>query len=294
MLASERSVPPNQMGRARIRSLTTIRYVCPLRIGQLVDPDDLRPRRSRSPQLRRHVLLLQRLDRLPVQMGLPGNIANRRDTTPPSHPEGKTLRVKGIVGQPLQTLLLHLPATSAQNASDLHIQPNTPIPAGKIPHPTNLAIVKRPVRPSAGPANRFFPRRRSLMTRAYGSPKIPDNLALRREPRETDTCPTVVWFFACRVHIIFYRRSIESQTLDRTRTCSLIDCLFYPLGWEKTLKNNGQHYVFFLLRAWQEGIRYCIYQIYTFECYRDLRTTLSSSGCLDGIPLVQRILVSIR
>jgi hypothetical protein len=70
--------------------------------------------------------------------------------------------------------LLHLPTTPAQNASDLHIQPNTPIPAGKIQHPTNLAIVKRPVCPSAGPAKRFFPRRRSLMTRAFGSPKIPD------------------------------------------------------------------------------------------------------------------------
>src|SRR5208337_3172238 len=131
----------------------------PLANRQFVDPDDQRPRRTCSPQLLRHVLLLQRLDRLPVQMGLPGNIANRRDTTPPPYPEGKTLRVKGIVGQPV-----------------------TPIPAGKIPHPTNLAIVKRPVRTSADSANRFFPQRRMRRTTAYGSPNTPATLRSARKP----------------------------------------------------------------------------------------------------------------
>jgi len=146
----------------------------PLSDGDLVDPDDLRTRRSRSPQLRLHVLLLQRLDRLPVQVGLPGDIPDRRDTAPASHPEGKALRIKRVVGQPLQALLLHFPATPAQNASDLHIQPDATVATRQIPNPSHLAVVKHPVCPSAGSAKRFFPRRRSLMTRAFGSPKIPD------------------------------------------------------------------------------------------------------------------------
>src|SRR5208337_2717935 len=186
----------------------------PLANRQFVDPDDQRPRRTCSPQLLRHVLLLQRLDRLPVQMGLPGNIANRRDTTPPPYPEGKTLRVKGIVGQPVQTLLLHLPAPSAPNSANLHLQPNTPIPAGKISHPTNLAIVKRPVRTSADSANRFFPRRRRLRTTAYGSPNTPATLRSARNPGKLYVSYSCL-IFRMQSSYHTFTASHRSLTLDR-------------------------------------------------------------------------------
>lgn len=167
--------PPNQIAHHNAVRM-------PLADGQLVDPDDLRPRRPRPSQLLRHVLFFQRLDRLPVQMRLPGDIPDRRYTAPAPHPEGKPLRIEGIVGQPVQKLLFHLPAASAVYPANLHLQVDAPIPAGKVPNPTNLSIVKRPLPLAARAAERFFPRRRSRMTTAYGSPKTPAILCSGLKP----------------------------------------------------------------------------------------------------------------
>ena len=154
----------------------------PLADGQLVDTDDLGSRRPGPPQLLRHVLLLQRLDRLPVQMGFAGDISNRGHATSPTYPEGKPLRVEGMVGQPLQALLLHLSAASAEDPPNLHVQIDAPIATGKVPHPPHLPVVKHPMGTTAGAADRFFPRRRSRMTRAYGSPKTPTTLCSGQNP----------------------------------------------------------------------------------------------------------------
>lgn len=141
--------------------------------GQLVDADDLRPRRPHPAQLLGHVLLLQGLDRLPVQVGFPGDILDGHYPASPADPEGKPLGVERRVGQPVQLLLLHLPAAPTEDSSHLHVQVNASIPAGEVPHPAHLPVVEDAMHSAANPAGRFFPRRRSRMTRTYGSPKTP-------------------------------------------------------------------------------------------------------------------------
>jgi hypothetical protein len=166
MLASDRSVPPNQMGRRRTRSLTTINR-------HLIDPADLRPRHPDPPELLAHILLIQLLDRLPVQMKLVGHVLQGGGPAASSHKEGKPLRVKGIVGDPRWALLPHHATALAQDTPDFDRQIHAGISTRKIPDLARLAIVKRPMRSPARAADRFFPRRTSRRIRAFGSPKHP-------------------------------------------------------------------------------------------------------------------------
>ena len=77
-LASERSSPPNQIGRPR----TQIAHHDPIGVAladrDLVDADHLWARAARSRELRLHVLLLQLLDRVPVQMQFLGHVLDGR------------------------------------------------------------------------------------------------------------------------------------------------------------------------------------------------------------------------
>jgi hypothetical protein len=67
MLASERSSPPNQIGRRRRRSLTTIRQVSPLRIVVWSIPMAGGPGVALARELRLHVFDLQGFDGVPVE-----------------------------------------------------------------------------------------------------------------------------------------------------------------------------------------------------------------------------------
>ena len=163
--------PPRSRGITGPPSGAIIRV--PLADGQLVDADDLRPRRAHAAQLFGHVLLVQGLDRLPVQVGLPGDSLDAHPPAPPPDPEGEPLDVEQRVGQPVQLLLLHLPAAPTADAAHFHVQVDAPIPAGEVPHSAHLPIVESAMHTPADPTGRFFPRRRSRMTRAYGSPKTP-------------------------------------------------------------------------------------------------------------------------
>ena len=148
----------------------------------LVDADHLRSRRAGTRQLRPHVLLVELLDRLPIEAQLLGDILDRRDAAAPADEGGKPLGVKRIVGQELQPLPPHLAARSAKDAPDLELKIDARVAARQIAHAPHRAIVPAAMQRSAVGAARFFERRFSLTMRAFGSPKMPRTVPSGRKP----------------------------------------------------------------------------------------------------------------
>jgi hypothetical protein len=89
---------------------------------ELVDADAARTRCASARQLRPHVLLVQFLDRVPVQMQPGSDILDRGTATPSADVVGKPLGMERVVGQKLQTLALHGPALPAVHAPDFQLQ----------------------------------------------------------------------------------------------------------------------------------------------------------------------------
>src|SRR3990172_9103067 len=148
----------------------------------LVDTDDLRGRRPGSPELLPHVLLLQSLHRVPVQVQFLGHVLDRRRPTPTANIESEPFRVERIVRQEGQLLLLHLAASRAFDSTNLGVQEDTHVPARLVSYPPSLPIVEAPVPPATRPARRFFDRRCNSMTLAYRSPNTPATVGLGRNP----------------------------------------------------------------------------------------------------------------
>ena len=148
----------------------------------LVEPDDPRARRPRPAQLLAHVLLLQRLDGVPVEMQLLGHIPDRRGPTAPAHVEGEAFGVERIVGQEAEPFLLHLATAPAGHAPDLDLEVDAQIAAGEVADAAPLAVVPPALDAPARSAGRFFDRRVRVSTRACGSPKIPTTVELGRNP----------------------------------------------------------------------------------------------------------------
>ena len=73
----------------------------------LVDANDLRPRGSHAPDLFAHVVHLEPLDRLPVQVQLLGHVPDRATSTAPAHIQSEALCVQRILDQKVQPLALH-------------------------------------------------------------------------------------------------------------------------------------------------------------------------------------------
>ena len=142
----------------------------------LVDSNHLRPRGPNPPELLPHILLLQGLDRLPIQVQFLGHILKGRTSATTAHIKGKSFRIKGSFRQPFQAFRLHHMANSARHAPDFHIQVDAHVPTGKVPNPTDFPVVKNFVNTAADAANSFFPLRLSRITRPLGSPKMPDTV----------------------------------------------------------------------------------------------------------------------
>ena len=144
--------------------------------GDLVDADGLGPGIAGTAEFLPHVLLFQSVDRLAVQMQLPGDILDRGGTATFAHIKGKSLGVERIVAQEGKLLLLHLAAPSAQNTPDLQLEVDPRVATGEVADQAELAVVEGPVCRTATSADCFFCRRVNRMTRALGSPKIPDTV----------------------------------------------------------------------------------------------------------------------
>ena len=107
----------------------------------LVNADHLRTRPARSRKLGLHVLLVEGLDRMPVQPQIRRNVLDRRRSTAPADVIGKALGVVRIVRQKVEPLALHLAAVATVEPAHLQFQENPRVAARQIAHPANLAIV---------------------------------------------------------------------------------------------------------------------------------------------------------
>src|SRR5450830_360968 len=136
-----------------------------------------------------HVLLLQRLDRIPVELQLLGNVLDRRLPTALAHVMGKALRIERVVRQEIEPLALHLAATAASHPPDLDLQEDVRVAARQIANPPYTPVVPTRMNPPTASAIRFFARRTSVMRRTFGSPKTPRTVGWG-ESRGTCTCPT--------------------------------------------------------------------------------------------------------
>jgi hypothetical protein len=145
----------------------------PLADRHLVDANDPRCRRARASDLLPHVLLVQGLDRMPVQPKLARDRFDTARATPLPHVEGESLRVEGVVGEERQRFPFHLATGPALEPTDLQLQVHPRVAAGEISNQSPFLIVKDPMGGPTDPAHGFFPRRSSRRMRAWGSPKIP-------------------------------------------------------------------------------------------------------------------------
>jgi hypothetical protein len=126
-------------------------------------PGDVQPVLSVELQFRRHVL-------------------DRRRSAATADIIGKALGIERIVRQKVEPLALHRATVTAVDTPHLQFQKNPRVAARQIAHPPLLAIVPAHLLATAAPASRFFERRLSLITRAFGSPKIPHTVCAGRKP----------------------------------------------------------------------------------------------------------------
>jgi hypothetical protein len=147
-----------------------------------VDPDHLRRRLARPVELGLHVLALERLDGVPVELEFARHLADRRLPAAAPDVPGEALGVERVAGQEVQPFGLHLAAPAAVHTPDLQFEPDPRVAAGQVPDSSRLAVVPARLGASASAADRFFPRRTRLRTRACGSPNTPRTVALGRQP----------------------------------------------------------------------------------------------------------------
>jgi len=154
----------------------------PFAYRDLVDADSLGSRCAGFRQLGAHVLLLQLLDRVPVELQFLGDCLDGCIGTTPAHIPGKALRIERIVRQPVQSFALHLAAVSTGNTPQFVLQIHPRVAAGQVADTPPLAVVPTAMHRTTDPALCFFERRTSVTTRAFGSPKTPRTVAWGRKP----------------------------------------------------------------------------------------------------------------
>src|SRR5450631_3205507 len=148
----------------------------------LVDADRSRTRRAGTIELDPHVLLLQRLDRVPVELELLGHIADRRLPAAAADIERKAFGEVRIVRQKIQPFALHCATTAARHAPHFDFEKNPKSCARQVanlPHPPVVPAVPDPLTTAA---NRFFERRSSRTIRTSGSPNTPRTVTFARKP----------------------------------------------------------------------------------------------------------------
>ena len=148
----------------------------------LVDADGLGSGSACLGQLRRHVLLLKPLDRVPVELELLGDVLDRGTAAAPADIEGEALRVERIGAKEAELLPLHLAATATEDTPHLEFEKHPCVAAGQIAHAPAFAVVPARVFLAAGATDCFFTRRLRVMTRAFGSPKTPRTVGSGRKP----------------------------------------------------------------------------------------------------------------
>ena len=141
-------------------------------------------------QLCTHVLLVERFDRIPVQMEFLGNALDRAFPTAPAHIMRKPFRVERIVRKPLQPLPFHAPAPATLHPPYFNLQVDPNIPTGEIANTPHAPVVPACLHASTAATDRFFERRTRVTTRAPGSPKMPRITGSGRNPGNLYASPS--------------------------------------------------------------------------------------------------------
>ncbi len=107
----------------------------------LVDADHHRRRRSGLCDLGAHILLVQLLDGVPIEIEFSRHVMDRGVATTSAHIDSKTFGVTWVVRQKLQAFALHRPAVAAADPPHLEFEEYAKAAACKIPDHMRSAVV---------------------------------------------------------------------------------------------------------------------------------------------------------
>jgi hypothetical protein len=122
----------------------------------LVDADRLGSRCACALDLGAHVLHLQRLDRVPVELQLLGNITDRGLPAATADIERKAPGEVRIVRQEIQPFALHAVTGAARNAPHLELEHDTIAGARKVAHQPLPSVVPARLHSPAAIAGSFL------------------------------------------------------------------------------------------------------------------------------------------
>jgi len=105
-----------------------------------------------------------------------------RIPAPMTDVKGKPFGAERIIVQPIQLLLLHLPALSTSDSANLHFQINAQVSTGQVPNPASFPVVADTMDAATAVTNSFFPLRMRPMSQARGSPRMQDKVRSAEKP----------------------------------------------------------------------------------------------------------------
>jgi hypothetical protein len=154
----------------------------------LINADHLGTWRAGTRQLRPHILFIEFLNGIPIEVELPGYVLDRRLAAAPANKVREPLGEARVVGEKVEALAFHFVTTPAKNASHFQLEKYPGVAARRITHATDRAIIPTVVRASDNHRTEFFEHQRSLMMRALGrrrsrtpSPPV-ESLGMRMRP----------------------------------------------------------------------------------------------------------------
>ena len=150
--------------------------------GDLVDADHPRSRVASAAELLAHVLLVELLDGMPIEVEFLGHFLDGGLTTASAHEEGKSLGIQRIVGQPLQPLGFHGATPGTPDPANLEEEVDAFVATREIADPPWPLVVIRVMDFSTGPAGCFFRQRLRVISTAWESPKMPRSLGIGTKP----------------------------------------------------------------------------------------------------------------
>ena len=134
--------------------------------GQFVDADDLGAGSADAFELFAHVLLVEFLDGVPVEVEVLGDVCDGGEPAIASDADGEATGVAGVVGEPVESFAFHGLALPTGDAANGELQMDATPAAVEIANAAKLLIVERAVDGSTHSTGGFFRRRSSGMTTA--------------------------------------------------------------------------------------------------------------------------------
>src|SRR5439155_10834436 len=109
--------------------------------GDLVDANDGRRGRASQTELLGHVLLVQVLDGLPIEVQLLGDGFDCAIPATLADIEGEPLRIERVVGQPVEVFGLHAATAPTIDPAHSEGQVDAPIATGQVAHMARPMVI---------------------------------------------------------------------------------------------------------------------------------------------------------